>query len=382
MNRTCPLPTTLTPAIGSALVSPSPALPLPVEVAAALSAAAYDFWSPNNELLSEIGPTSNNQRPIRDYIYLGNERVAMVTGTWATGMIPVGINPITEGSTYFLQGNHLGATIRANEFSLSSLNTGVVMWADYTPFGDKVLTGTGFDIGGLTFGPGLPGQYQDNDGTVSTRYTHPVYNGRRYYLPWLGIYTQPEPVLSVPGIVEAYGVAGVPLNAYSYAANNPQKYIDPSGRDIWIEGPSGDEPPGHQGLCVGSPMGAYDCVSFGISPEALLGSVYQEREEDKGGEIQKYMPSTLKQDEIARRYLQHMAKVENVVRVYGIHGTCRGYSQDYYNNLKDLLELKEATPPTRPVAPQSTEAKARGWTATGASGLAALLILRILILKF
>jgi len=181
--------------------------------------ASYEFWSPNHQMLAEIGYNSLSQvnpRPVREYIYLGGQRVTKKTRTWdeSTGVF-------TEKNVYYLQGNHLGATVQATDSSRT-----VVMRADYTPFGDKVLSGVGFDVGGLTFGPGLPGQYQEG---TTTGFTNPIHNGRRYLLADKGMYLQPEPVLSVPGIVLAYGVSGVPLNAYAYAAGNPVKFVDPSG---------------------------------------------------------------------------------------------------------------------------------------------------------
>jgi hypothetical protein len=62
--------------------------------------------------------------------------------------------------------------------------------------------------------------------------------------------------------------------------------------------------------------------------------------------------------------------------VYGIDGTCRGYSQEYYNNLKTLLNLKEAQPQFRQIVPQTTWTMVRGMVGIGAGILATILILK------
>jgi RHS repeat-associated protein len=184
---------------------------------------AYEFWSPDNRLLGEIGYYSTSgigPRPIKEYIYLGNERVAVATGEWCDGVAIIGkctVGQYIEGTTYYLQGNHLGATIQATN------STGTwVMRASYGTFGNKTLSGSGFDIGGLAFAPGLPGQ---SDAAGSD----PLYNGQRSYLAGYGRYMQPESVLQVPGLVRDYAAAGMPLNAFQYAANNPLRYIDADG---------------------------------------------------------------------------------------------------------------------------------------------------------
>jgi len=42
--------------------------------------------------------------------------------------------------------------------------------------------------------------------------------------------------------------------------NSPVDLRDPSGLDVWIEGPSGDEPPFHQSINVGDPNGQYSAT--------------------------------------------------------------------------------------------------------------------------
>ncbi|MDR0966449.1 MAG: RHS repeat-associated core domain-containing protein [Myxococcales bacterium] len=90
------------------------------------------------------------------------------------------------------------------------------------PFGQATLSGD------LEFNLRYPGQYQDNDFVY--------YNGYRYYEPKTGRYLQPEPLYQNPEVVQAYAVAGYPLNPYAYAANNPLRFVDPSGSIIKVVG--------------------------------------------------------------------------------------------------------------------------------------------------
>ena len=74
------------------------------------------------------------------------------------------------------------------------------------------------------------------------------------YYPILGRFLNRDPIQEGGG-----------LNLYSYAGNNPVMYVDPSGLSIWIEGPSGSEPYPHKSICIGNPLGQYDCLSFCIN---------------------------------------------------------------------------------------------------------------------
>jgi RHS repeat-associated protein len=102
----------------------------------------------------------------------------------------------------------------------------IVFKIDYEPNGGAVLSPLpGFDDGSgvtvTTFGPRYPGQYAEG--------AYPNYNWHRSYSTLYGLYLQPEPVMQDPSFVVGYAAAGVPLNAYGYAANNPQMYVDWDG---------------------------------------------------------------------------------------------------------------------------------------------------------
>jgi RHS repeat-associated protein len=98
---------------------------------------------------------------------------------------------------------------------LTDMDQNEVLHVSYTPFGEATLTGS------VEYNPRRPGQYQDSDFVY--------YNGYRYYEPESGRYLQPEPLYQNPEAVQAYAVAGYPLNAYAYAANNLLRFVDPTG---------------------------------------------------------------------------------------------------------------------------------------------------------
>ena len=59
-------------------------------------------------------------------------------------------------------------------------------------------------------------------------------------------------------------VAIRPQSPHAFCDDTPVNCRDPFGFDIWIEGPSGAEPTGHQSINVGDPNGAYRSYSYGV----------------------------------------------------------------------------------------------------------------------
>jgi len=144
-------------------------------------------YDAGNNLIAEI---AGDGTPLRDYIYLGSEPVAMkVYGTKA-------------GIYYFIN-DHLGTPQKIVD------SIGALVWeAAYLPFGQaQVLVAT------ITNNLRFPGQYFDEE-------TGLHYNWHRYYDPVTGRYLTPDPI----------GLAGG-INLYSYVSNNPINFIDPFG--LW-----------------------------------------------------------------------------------------------------------------------------------------------------
>jgi RHS repeat-associated protein len=141
-----------------------------------------------------IAETDGNGTPLRDYVYLNGERIAMkVYGTQA-------------GWYYFIN-DHLGTPHKIVDAS------GKVVWAAaYLPFGEaQIITET------VENNFRFPGQYFDAE-------TGLHYNWHRYYDPKTGRYLTPDPI----------GLEGG-VNLYVYVGGNPVKRSDPYGLS-WGEG--------------------------------------------------------------------------------------------------------------------------------------------------
>ena len=89
-------------------------------------------------------------------------------------------------------------------------NGNIIATFDYAPYGAQAL-------GTPPSGPGYTGHVNDPD-------TGLVYMQARYYDPAVGRFLSVDPVRPAPG-------DGFNFNRYSYANNNPIRYVDPDGRD-------------------------------------------------------------------------------------------------------------------------------------------------------
>ena len=155
----------------------------------------------------------------------------------------------------------------------------------------------------------------------------------RYYNPNLGGWLSTDPI----------GFKGGHI-LYGYVANSPITVTDPFGLDIWIEGPSGGEPNGHQSINVGNPNGSYKSYSFGITSLSVFGTPYTDV--DRGGAIEAYKATTPGQDAAFERFLNSQAGDS---ALYGPN-TCRTWSQGNFA----LAPGSSTAPPTTTTAPRST----------------------------
>ncbi|MBU0910516.1 MAG: DUF2778 domain-containing protein [Proteobacteria bacterium] len=147
--------------------------------------ATYYHYDADDKLIAETDGSGN---ALRDYIYLGNEPMAVKVYGAQAGL-------------YDFINDHLGTP------QVLVDSTGTTVWqAAYLPFG-KAQVQTGTVSNNLRF----PGQYYDAE-------TGLHYNWHRYYDPQTGRYLTPDPI----------GLAGG-INLYSYTHGNPVNAVDPWG---------------------------------------------------------------------------------------------------------------------------------------------------------
>ena len=139
---------------------------------------------------------------------------------------------------------------------------------------------------------------------------------------------------------------------------NPLKYIDPSGLDVWIEGPSGGEPSFHQSVNVGDPNGAYNSYSFGMNGNGIQGEVY--RDTDLGGPIEVYKKTTPQQDAAYQKWLEDQV---GKTGTYGYDDICRSWSQRQYKRAPGV----PSKPPVRVQVPHLNVSPSSSRSTTGTS---------------
>jgi RHS repeat-associated protein len=141
-------------------------------------------------LFVKIAETDGSGTPLRDYVYLNGERIAMkVYGTQA-------------GWYYFIN-DHLGTPQKIVD------SAGNVVWAAaYLPFGEALII-TEIVVNNFRF----PGQYYDAETGLHC-------NWHRYYDPRTGRYITADPI----------GLDGG-VNLYAYVEGNPVNLTDPDGQN-------------------------------------------------------------------------------------------------------------------------------------------------------
>ena len=184
----------------------------------------------------------------KNYIYLGNRLIA----------------EDASSSTTFLHTDSLGSTVAKTNTSGSVLSNSR---RHYKPFGDTYESSS-HDIG-------YTGHKFDNDLGLS-------YMQARYYDPVIGRFYSNDPVDAVSHLSNEEGIKG--FNRYSYAVNNPYKYIDPDGKAVFYFGSTGGANAGTSGATAvglfanissdGIILGTYESGEVGSStatPGADLG---------------------------------------------------------------------------------------------------------------
>ncbi|HCS65058.1 MAG TPA: hypothetical protein DIW64_13875 [Cellvibrio sp.] len=134
-----------------------------------------------------ISVTDGTGATLREYIYWGNQQIALVN----------------NGVVYYIHSDHLNTPQ-----VITDANQQVVWMGDYEPFGKLAANQTN----SIELFSRFPGQYLDNE-------TGLYYNYFRDYDPSIGRYIESDPI----------GLSGG-INTYGYAYQNPITHYDPDGR--------------------------------------------------------------------------------------------------------------------------------------------------------
>lgn len=157
--------------------------------------AVVFVYDPNSQLLGEYDA---NGAPIREYVWLDNMPVAVIT--------PDPANALSPPQVYYIHADHL------NTPRVVVDTNNATRWSWFAePFGTTKAEADPSGIGSFTFNLRFPGQFYDAESGMH-------YNYFRDYIPGIGRYAQSDPI----------GLAGG-INTYSYVGSNPLSDIDPSG---------------------------------------------------------------------------------------------------------------------------------------------------------
>ena len=141
------------------------------------------------------------------------------------------------------------------------------------------------------------------------------------------------------------------INFYIYAFNNPVLFKDVFGLDIWVEGPTGNEPSGHISINVGDPVRGYSSYSFGINGNGLLGGeVY--RDTSLGGDYYPgyYLQTSAAEDALAKAYLDSLVGNQGT---YYPWNTCRTFTFKEFDKFRTRGYGKPIIPQPRPRPPSA-----------------------------
>lgn len=158
----------------------------------------YPVYTRDGLLRAEYGSSDRDT-----YYYVGNQLIARQrTNLGGDTLFRDGFeNPTPAVTTWYLS-DHLGSNI-----ATTSITGAILERSQFAPFGERWGTPT-------EPGPGYTGHFEDSASLT--------YMKARYYGGIVGRFISPDPV--------GVGPSGEHFNRYSYANNNPVKYVDPDGR--------------------------------------------------------------------------------------------------------------------------------------------------------
>ncbi|WP_298267423.1 RHS repeat-associated core domain-containing protein [Geobacter sp.] len=167
--------------------------------------------------------------------------------------------PLMADQVYFYHTDPAGTPLAMTDSS------GAVVWkADYKPFGEENST-----TGAATNDRRFVGKEKDEETGLS-------YFGARYEDAKIGRFIAPDPVRAVDPNTsktnEKLLVNPQRLNTYAYALNNPNKYIDPDGKDVaFIVDPNGAGGNGHASLYFQDSKGNWYAYNQGAAGDTSSG---------------------------------------------------------------------------------------------------------------
>lgn len=178
--------------------------------------ATWHVYGIKGELLAEYAANGAAASPQKEYGYRSGELLIVATN---------GGGPLIQ----WLVADHLG-TPRIILDQTGSLAH--VKRHDYLPFGEELFAGTGgrTTAQGYTGGDGVRQQFTSQERDVETGLD---YFGARYYSSVQGRFTGYDPGKFTPADPQNF-------NRYAYVQNNPLKFIDPTGRDLYLHGSDAD----------------------------------------------------------------------------------------------------------------------------------------------
>ncbi len=177
----------------------------------------WHVYGIKGELLAEYAASGSAANPQKEYGYRSGELLIVA----ATN----GGSPLIQ----WLVADHLGTPRIILDQTGSLAN---VKRHDYLPFGEELFAGTGgrTTAQGYTGGDGVRQQFTSQERDVETGLD---YFGARYYSSVQGRFTGYDPGKFTPADPQN-------LNRYAYVQNNPLKFIDPTGRDLYLHGSDAD----------------------------------------------------------------------------------------------------------------------------------------------